>query len=146
MWSSWVNRKGRTLVMYIAKLKDSPKRVKKIFSMIFEGAFEMVRWRGRKWNHIKKKILKLNCFSPLGILTSLLFEETLGAFFLPLLFFLFLFSFSMLRLLGVLMIFEEENHFFKNFFSNKWYCHNYGYTCGGRIFWNRVMHANIAKP
>jgi hypothetical protein len=36
---------------------------------------------GRKWNHIKKKILKLKCFSPLRILTSPLFEETLGAFF-----------------------------------------------------------------
>jgi hypothetical protein len=36
MWSSWVRRKGPTQVMYIAKLKDGPKRVKKIFSMILE--------------------------------------------------------------------------------------------------------------
>jgi hypothetical protein len=42
MWSSWVKRKGTTLVMYIVKLKDGPKRVKKIFSMIFERVFEMV--------------------------------------------------------------------------------------------------------
>jgi hypothetical protein len=54
MWSSWVSRKGRTQVMYIAKLKDGPKRVKKIFSMILEMVFEMVCWRGRKWDHIKK--------------------------------------------------------------------------------------------
>jgi hypothetical protein len=37
MWSSWVRRKGATQVMYIAKLKDGPKRVKKIFSMILKG-------------------------------------------------------------------------------------------------------------
>jgi hypothetical protein len=42
MWSSWVKRKDTTLVMYIVKLKDDPKRVKKIFSMIFERVFEMV--------------------------------------------------------------------------------------------------------
>jgi hypothetical protein len=72
-------------------------------------------------NHIKKKILKLKCFSLLRILTSPLFEETLGAFlFLPLFPFFNMFSlFSMLNLLGVLMIFEEKNHFFKNFFSNE---------------------------
>jgi hypothetical protein len=42
MWSSWVRRKGTTQVMYIAKLKDCPKRVEKIFSMILERVFEMV--------------------------------------------------------------------------------------------------------
>jgi hypothetical protein len=42
MWSSWVRRKGTTQVMYIAKLKDDPKRVKKISSMILERVFEMV--------------------------------------------------------------------------------------------------------
>jgi hypothetical protein len=42
MWSSWVKRKITTQVMYIAKLKDGPKRVKKAFSMILEGVFEMV--------------------------------------------------------------------------------------------------------
>jgi hypothetical protein len=36
MWSSWVKRKGTTQVMYIVKLKDGPKRVKKTFSMILE--------------------------------------------------------------------------------------------------------------
>jgi hypothetical protein len=39
--------------MYIAKLKDGPKRVKKTFSIILERVFEMVWWRGRKWDHIK---------------------------------------------------------------------------------------------
>jgi hypothetical protein len=35
-------RKGTTQVIYIAKLKDGPKRVKKTFSMILEEVFEMV--------------------------------------------------------------------------------------------------------
>jgi hypothetical protein len=42
MWSSWVKEKGTTHILYIAKLKDSPKRVKKTFSMILERVFEMV--------------------------------------------------------------------------------------------------------
>jgi hypothetical protein len=42
MWSSWVKEKGTTQVMYIAKLKDVLKRVKKAFSMIFKRVFEMV--------------------------------------------------------------------------------------------------------
>jgi hypothetical protein len=39
--------------MYIAKLKDDPKKAKKTFLMILERVFEMVRWRGRKWNHVE---------------------------------------------------------------------------------------------
>jgi hypothetical protein len=42
MWSSWVKRKGTTQVMYIAKLKDGPKRAKKTFSVILKRVFEMV--------------------------------------------------------------------------------------------------------
>jgi hypothetical protein len=42
MWRSWIKRKGTTQVMYIAKLKDGPKRVKKTFLMILEEVFEMV--------------------------------------------------------------------------------------------------------
>jgi hypothetical protein len=42
MWSSWVKRKGTRQVMYMAKLKDGSKRVKKTFSMILERVFEMV--------------------------------------------------------------------------------------------------------
>jgi hypothetical protein len=42
MWSSWVRRKDTTQVMYIAKLNDGSKRVKKIFTMILERVFEMV--------------------------------------------------------------------------------------------------------
>jgi hypothetical protein len=42
MLSSWVKGEGTTQVMYIAKLKDVPKRAKKTFSMILERIFEMV--------------------------------------------------------------------------------------------------------
>jgi hypothetical protein len=42
MWSSLVKEKGTTQVMYIAKLKDGSKRIKKIFSMILERVFKMV--------------------------------------------------------------------------------------------------------
>jgi hypothetical protein len=41
MWSSRVKRKVTTQVMYIAKLNDGSKRVKKTFSMILEMVFEM---------------------------------------------------------------------------------------------------------
>jgi hypothetical protein len=51
-----------------------------------------------------KRILKLKCLSPLKMLTSPLFEETLGAFlYLPLFFFA-----PSLEDMGVLMIFEEK--------------------------------------
>jgi hypothetical protein len=42
MWSSSVKRNGTIQVMYIAELKDGPKRFKKTFSMILETVFEMV--------------------------------------------------------------------------------------------------------
>jgi hypothetical protein len=42
MWSLWVREKGTTQVMYIAKIKDGPKSVKKTFSMNLEWVFEMV--------------------------------------------------------------------------------------------------------
>jgi hypothetical protein len=52
MWSSWVKEKGTTQVKF-NKLKDGPKRVKKIFSMIWK---RFSKWYdgGGKWNHIKK--------------------------------------------------------------------------------------------
>jgi hypothetical protein len=42
MWNSWAKRQGTTQVIYIAKLKDGPKRAKKTFSMILKRVFEMV--------------------------------------------------------------------------------------------------------
>jgi hypothetical protein len=43
MWSSWVKEKVTTQIMYIAKLKDGPKRVKKNSSIILERVSKMVR-------------------------------------------------------------------------------------------------------
>jgi hypothetical protein len=105
----------------------------------------------------QKEILKLKCFSPLRKLTSPLFEETLGAFsfFLSFSFFSFntfsLFFYApFVEDLGVLMILEEKNHFFKNFLFKcldmEWHGYVCRYTSGGHIFRNGVMHANIAKP
>jgi hypothetical protein len=62
---------------------------------------------GEKMESHQKGFLKLKCFSPLKILASPLFKETLGAFlFLPL-FFLF-FYVPPPEDSGVLMIFEEK--------------------------------------
>ncbi len=126
MWSSWVKRKGTTQVMYIAKLKDGPKRVKKTFSMILERVFEMVWWRGRKWNHIKKNFWSWSVFLLSKYWLPLLFEETLGALFF---FFFFFFFFSFfpffnalsLENLGVLMIFEEKITSSKTSFQMAWH-------------------------
>jgi hypothetical protein len=132
MWSSWVKENGTTHVMYITKLKDGPKRVKKTLSMILERVFEMVWWRGRKWNHIKKEFWSWSIF----LLSPLLFEENLGDF-------LFSFFFFMLRLLrtwGFWWYLRRKSLLQKLLF--KWL----QYIGSGRIFWNRVMHANMAKP
>jgi hypothetical protein len=88
MWSSWVKEKGTTLqVRYIAKLKYDPKRVKKTFSMTLDRVFEMVWWRGRKWNHIEKNFWSWSVFLLSKYWLPLLFEETIGAFLFPPLFF-----------------------------------------------------------
>jgi hypothetical protein len=39
MWSSWVKENGTTQVIYIAKLMDGPKGVKKTFSINLEKGF-----------------------------------------------------------------------------------------------------------
>ncbi len=130
MWSSWVKRKGTTQVMYIAKLKDGPKRVKKTFSMILEKVFEMVWWRGRKWNHIKKNFWSWSVFLLSKYWLPLLFKETLGAFFMLLL----------LRTWGFWWYLRRKSLLQKPLF--KWL----QYTGSGHIFQNGVMHANMAKP
>jgi hypothetical protein len=97
--------------MCIAKLKDGPKRVKKTFSMILESVFEMVWWRGRKWNHIKKNFWSWSVFLLSKYWLPHLFQEALGAFLFPSV------IFYMLRLRGFDDIWGE-NHFFKNLFSD----------------------------
>jgi hypothetical protein len=90
----------------------------------------------------RKGFLKLKCLSPLKMLTSLLFEETLGAFLSlpPSLSLSLSLSFApSLEDFRVLMIFEEKVTSLKLLF--KWL----QYTGGGRIFQSGVMHANMAK-
>jgi hypothetical protein len=149
MCHSWVKRNSTTQVMYIAKLKNDPKRVKKTFLMVLEMVFKMVWWRGRK-SH-KKDFWSWNVFLLSEYWLPLYLKRLLDLFFF---FFLVLFLFfSMPRLLrtwGVWMIFEQKDHFFKKFLFKwldmEWHGHDCGDTNGGRIFRNGVMHANIAKP
>jgi hypothetical protein len=97
--------------MYIAKLKDGPKGVKKILSMIWKR-FQNGMMEGERMASHKNEFL---------------FEETLGAFSFFFSFFQYFFFhfFSLffyapsLEGLGVLMIIEVKNHFFKNFFSDE---------------------------
>jgi hypothetical protein len=132
--------------MYIAKLKDSPKRAKKTFSMILERVFEMVWWRGRKWNHIKKDIWSWSVFLLSKYSLPLLFEEILGVFFLfPFLIFVYAPS---LEDLGVWWYLRRKSLLQKSLFKwhdVEWHGHDYGYTGGGRISRNGDMHTNIAK-
>jgi flavoprotein len=58
MWSSWVRRNGTTQVMYVTKLKNGSKRVKKIFSMILE---KVLKWYdgGEKMRSHQKRNFEL---------------------------------------------------------------------------------------
>jgi hypothetical protein len=103
--------KGTTRVMYIAKLKDGQKRVKKTFSMILERVYEMVWWRGRKWNLIKKDFWSWSVFLLSKYWLPLYLKRLLELFFLFLFFsflFLSLFFASSLEVSGILMIFKEK--------------------------------------
>jgi hypothetical protein len=74
------------------QVKGWSKKSYETFSNNFEKGFENGMMEGEKIDSCKK-ILKLRCFSPLKILTSPFYLQTLGAFlFLPL--FLILFSLS----------------------------------------------------
>jgi P2-related tail formation protein len=61
MWSSWVKEQGTTQAMYIAKLKDGPKRVKKTFSMILE---RVLKWYdgGGENGITSKRIFQIEVF------------------------------------------------------------------------------------
>jgi hypothetical protein len=144
--------------MYIAKLKDCPKRAKKTFSMILKRVFEMVWWRGGEWNHIKMDIFEVEVFfSSQNIDFPFIWRDSWSFFFLPFFFFLVFFNnFSLSSLFyapsivdlggGVDDIWGEKSLLQKLSFQMEWHGHDCGYTGGGCIFWNGVMHANIAKP
>jgi hypothetical protein len=148
MWSSRVKRKGTTQVMYIAKLNDGSKRVKKTFSMILEMVFEMEWWRGRKWNHIKKNFwswsvfLLSKCWLPL-------FLKRLFELFFFLLSLSLLYMLCLLRTRGFWWYLRRKTLLQKLLFKwldMEWHGHDYGYNGGGRIFRDGVMHTNMAKP
>jgi hypothetical protein len=119
--------------VYIAKLKDGPKRAMKLSQMILERVLKMVWWRGR--NELTWKDFEVEMFlSSQNIDFPFLFAETFGAFFFPLFFNTFSLSlslFSMLRLfedLGILMINEEKNTLQKFLFRwnrMEWLSHDY---------------------
>jgi hypothetical protein len=110
MWSSWVRRKGTTQVMYIAKLKDGPKRVMKTFLMIWKS---FLKWfDGGEKMESYKRVFKVEVFSssqnidiPFYLKRFLeLFSLSLSIFFLPLSLSLSFYAPS-LEDLGVLMIY-----------------------------------------
>jgi hypothetical protein len=152
MWSSWVKRKGITPVMYIAKLKDGPKKAKKTFSMILKKGFWNGRMEGRKWNHIKRLFEVEMFFSSQNIDFTFYLRRLLKlffSFFFLFSFFLFFYSPSLEDLGFFLWYLRRKSLLQKPLFKwhdMEWHGHDYGYTGGGHIFQNGVMHANIAKP
>jgi hypothetical protein len=82
----------------------------KIFSMILERVFEMVWWRGRKWDHIEKDFWCWSVFLLSKCYLALYLKRLLE------LFSLFFFGSVSWGLRG----FDDiwESHFFKNSFSN----------------------------
>jgi hypothetical protein len=95
MWSSWVKENDTTQVMYITKLKGGPKRVKKIFSMIWKG-FRNGMMDGEKMESYKKENFDVKVFFSSRIIDFLFYLKRLLELFFNT-FFLFL---SMLHLLG----------------------------------------------
>jgi hypothetical protein len=139
VWSSWVKEKGTTQVMYIAELKDSPKRVKKTFSMTLKRVFEIVWWRGGGNGITSKRIFEVEVvFSSQNIDFPFYLKRLLElSFFLLLLFMLHLF---LLRTQEFWWYLRRKSLLHKLLF--KWP----QYTGDGCIFWSGVMHANMAKP
>jgi hypothetical protein len=105
MWSSWVRRKGITQVMYIAKLKDGPKRVKKFFQWFWKG---FLKWfdGGGENGITSKRIFGVEVsFSSQNINFPFIWRD-FWSFFC-----------SVSWGLGGFDDVWDENHFFKNFFS-----------------------------
>jgi hypothetical protein len=80
MWISWVKTKDTTQVMYIAKIKDGPKRAAKFSQMIFGKSFWNGMMEGKKMGSYKKDFEVAMFFSSQNIDFPFLFEETLWAF------------------------------------------------------------------
>jgi hypothetical protein len=157
--------KGCNSSLVYCQAKGWFKKSYKNFLNDLEKVFEMVWWRGRKWNHIKG-FLKLNYFPPLKILTSPFIWRDSWRFslffntFLPLSLSLSLSLFNTFSSSFCISLFLcsvswglrgfddirgeksllQKLHFKWN--GMDWLSVNIG---NGRIFWNGVMHANMAK-
>jgi hypothetical protein len=128
MWSSWVKRGYNSSYVY-CQAKGWSKIVKKNFLSDFERGFWNGMMEGGE-NRItsKRRFWSWSVFLLLEYWLHLYLKWLLELFFFFLFFFFLFFSIcflsfssflSMLRLLGVLIIFEEKIHNFKNFFSNE---------------------------
>jgi hypothetical protein len=120
MWSSWVKEKGRTHIMYIAKLKMVQKELRKLSQWFWKGFFKCYDGGG-KWNHIKKDFWSWGVFHLSKYYHPLYWKRLLEIFFLFLSFFFFFSLFFFVPSLEELVGFDDiwgGNHFFKNFFSN----------------------------
>jgi hypothetical protein len=117
MWSLWVNRKGTTKAMYIAKLKDGPKRAKKTFLIILERVLNGMMEGEKMESHQKVEVF----FSSQNIDFPFYLRRLLELFFFFILFSFFLFLFFLCSISWGLGGFDDiwgENHFFKNLFLN----------------------------
>jgi hypothetical protein len=79
-----------------------------------------------------------------GITSKRIFEVEVFLFFL-----LFFYMLCLLRTQGFWWYLSRKSLLQKLLFKwldIEWHGHDYGYTYGGRIFPNGVMHANMAKP
>jgi hypothetical protein len=112
------------------------KVLRKLSQWFWKGFFKWYDGGGEN-GIISKRIFELKCFSPLKILTSPLFEETLRA--ILSFFSLFFFLLHLLRTQGFWWYLRRKSLLQKLIF--KWL----QYTGGGCLFRNRVMHANMAK-
>jgi hypothetical protein len=144
--------KGYNSCYVYCHAKGWSKKSEENFLNDFGKGFWNGMMEGEKIESHQKGFWKLKCFSPLKILTSALFEETLEAFLsLPL--FSFLFSCSVSWGLGDFDDIWKENtgvgHIFQNGVMHTniakpwlWRWGSYGYIAGGCIFRSGVMHAN----
>jgi hypothetical protein len=132
---------GTTHVMYIAKLKDGSKRVKKLSQWFWKRIFKWYYGWGEN-GIASKRIFEFEVFfSSQNINFPFIWRDSWGFSFSSSLFTFF--SFSLLYLLrtwGFWWYLRRKSLHQKLLF--KWL----QYTGGGRIFWNGVMHANMAKP
>jgi hypothetical protein len=134
MWSSWVKEKGATQVMYIANLKLGPKKLRKLSQWFWKG---FLKWYdgGGETGITSKRIFEVELFFSSQNIDFPFYLKRL----LELSFFLF-FMLHFLKTQGFWWYLRRKSLLQKLLF--KWLqC-----TSGGRIFWNGVMHTNMAKP